>query len=77
MLDVAVHPWAPTLREILARDFSKTEAEEFERIFRPIVEKSEAEQKELVVYLTAEKHQPPPVIFQGDLSGKLAPAGEH
>jgi hypothetical protein len=56
MLDVAVHPWAPTLREILARDFSTQEAAEFERIFRPIVEKSRAEQKQIVAYLTAEKN---------------------
>ena len=55
MLEVAVHPWAPTLREILARDFSQAEAAEFERIFRPIVEKSQAEQKQLVAYLTADK----------------------
>ncbi len=55
MLDVAVHPWAPTLREILAREFSKDEAADFERIFRPIVEKSQAEQKQIVAYLTADK----------------------
>jgi arsenite methyltransferase len=55
MLEVAVHPWAPTLREILARDFSKQEAAEFERIFRPIVEQSQAEQKQIVAYLTADK----------------------
>ena len=55
MLDVAVHPWAPTLREILARDFSPQEAQDFERILRPVVEKSEAEQRELVAYLTAKK----------------------
>lgn len=55
MLDVAVHPLAPTLREILARDFSADEAREFERIFRPIVEKSQAEQKQIVAYLTADK----------------------
>jgi ubiquinone/menaquinone biosynthesis C-methylase UbiE len=55
MLDVAVHPCAPTLREILAREFSPPEAADFERIFRPIVEKSQAEQKQLVAYLTADK----------------------
>jgi arsenite methyltransferase len=57
MLDVAVHPWAPTLREILAREFSGDEARQFEEIFRPIVEKSQAEQKQIVAYLTADRNR--------------------
>jgi ubiquinone/menaquinone biosynthesis C-methylase UbiE len=54
-LDVANHPWAPTLREILATRFSAQEATLFEKTLRPIVESGQAEQKETTVYLTAEK----------------------
>jgi arsenite methyltransferase len=54
-LDVANHPWAPTLREVLAKSFSSEEAEMFEKTLRPIVETGQSEQKQLVAYLTAEK----------------------
>jgi arsenite methyltransferase len=54
-LDVANHPWAPTLREVLAKSFSHEEAQNFEKTLRPIVEAGQSEQKQLVVYLTAEK----------------------
>ena len=54
-LDVANHPWAPTLREVLARSFSREESELFEKTLRPIVEAGQSEQKQLVAYLIAEK----------------------
>lgn len=54
-LDVANHPSAPTLREILATRFTREEAEEFTQLVRPSVETGQAEQKELTVYLTAQK----------------------
>lgn len=54
-LDVARHPWAPTLREILVRDFSAEERQRFERAQRPAVESGRWEQREVSVYLTAEK----------------------
>jgi ubiquinone/menaquinone biosynthesis C-methylase UbiE len=54
-LDVANHPWAPTLREILRDQFSKEEAERFEQTLRPVVEAGQSVQKQLTVYLTADK----------------------
>jgi ubiquinone/menaquinone biosynthesis C-methylase UbiE len=54
-LDVANHPWAPTLREVLAKSFSPDEAQAFENTLRPIVEAGQSEQKQLVTYITAEK----------------------
>jgi len=54
-LDTATHPLAPTLREILDEQFSMDEKIEFERTLRPVVEKGQARQKEVVAYLTAEK----------------------
>jgi ubiquinone/menaquinone biosynthesis C-methylase UbiE len=54
-LDVATHPWAPTLREILAQKFSSEEAQAFEQACRPVVENSQSVQKEITAYLTADK----------------------
>ncbi|HWB54947.1 MAG TPA: methyltransferase domain-containing protein [Tepidisphaeraceae bacterium] len=54
-LDVANHPWAPTLREILAERFSKEEAEVFTRTLKPVVENGQSVQKQLTVYITADK----------------------
>jgi len=54
-LDVANHPAAPTLREILATRFSLDEAKQFTQLVRPSVEAGQSEQKELTVYLTATK----------------------
>ncbi|HEX4055037.1 MAG TPA: methyltransferase domain-containing protein [Tepidisphaeraceae bacterium] len=54
-LDVARHPWAPTLREILDRDFSAEERRQFERMMRPAMESGSWEQREVSAYLTAAK----------------------
>ena len=53
-LDVANHPWSPTLREILSQRFSRDEAVLFERTLRPVVEAGQSVQKELTAYLTAD-----------------------
>lgn len=54
-LDVASHPAALTLREVLATSFSPSEAVTFEKTLRPIVEAGQSEQKQLVAYITADK----------------------
>jgi hypothetical protein len=36
-LDVAPHPWAPPLREIVAQRFSQEERRLFERVLRPLM----------------------------------------
>jgi SAM-dependent methyltransferase len=54
-LNVANHPAAPTLREVLQKSFSPSEAEMFERTLRPIVESGQSEQRQLVAYITADK----------------------
>lgn len=54
-LDVASHPWAPTLREIMERSFSAEERARFERLLRPVMESGQSEQKQLNAFITAEK----------------------
>ena len=54
-LDVARHPWAPTLREILTRDFSAEERQFFERTLRPAMESGTWEQREINAFLTADR----------------------
>ncbi len=56
-LDVARHPAAPTLREILSR-FSTGEKKLFEQTLRPGIESGDSEQREVSIYLTAENPQP-------------------
>jgi len=53
-LDIAPHPWAPTLREILA-SFSVEERMLFERGFRPMIESGQSLVHDAMAYLTAEK----------------------
>jgi arsenite methyltransferase len=54
-LDVSLHPWAPTLREILAERFSPQERLLFERVLRPAVESGKSIVVDRIAYLTAEK----------------------
>jgi arsenite methyltransferase len=54
-LDVARHPWAPTLREILTRDFSAEERQLFEQTLRPTMESGTWEQREINACLTADR----------------------
>jgi len=54
-LDSSPHPWAPSLRRILAERFSTEERELFETIFRPRVEARQFVTADRVAYLTARK----------------------
>lgn len=54
-LDTAPHPLAPTLREILTRDFTGDEGARFERIMRPIVESGNAVTTDRIAYVSATK----------------------
>jgi arsenite methyltransferase len=62
-LDVARHPGAPTLREILASHFSPEEKNLFEQTLRPSIESGDSEQREVSIYLTAENPRPQLQIF--------------
>lgn len=49
------HPWAPTLRQILAEQFSSDERQFFERILRPTVESGKNVTSDRSMYLQAQK----------------------
>lgn len=52
---VSPHPWAPTLKQILAERFTAEESEFFERMVRPTVESGKNMTTDRVVYLQAQK----------------------
>jgi ubiquinone/menaquinone biosynthesis C-methylase UbiE len=54
-LSVSPHPWAPSLRQILAEKFTAEERTLFERLMRPQVESSTWTYTGVVAYLTAQK----------------------
>lgn len=54
-LDIAPHPWAPTLREILAGRFSTEERQFVERVLRPTIESGGSVVIDRIAYLTAQK----------------------
>jgi arsenite methyltransferase len=49
------HPWAPTLEQILAEQFSPDERQFFERILRPTVESGKNVTADRAMYLQAQK----------------------
>jgi ubiquinone/menaquinone biosynthesis C-methylase UbiE len=49
------HPWAPSLKQILAERFSAEDAAFFERTIRPTVESGESMTTDRVIYLQAQK----------------------
>jgi ubiquinone/menaquinone biosynthesis C-methylase UbiE len=49
------HPWAPTLKQILAERFTSEEAQFFESIVRPTVESGKNTNTTRVIYLQAER----------------------
>jgi arsenite methyltransferase len=49
------HPWAPSLKEILAQQFSSDERRSFEQMMRPLVESGTAPATSRTLYLCAEK----------------------
>lgn len=54
-LDIAPHPAAPTLREILAERFAAEERSFFERVLRPTIESGGSVVIDRIAYLAAEK----------------------
>ena len=54
-IECSPHPLAPTLGEILQKDFSAEERQYFEQAMRPILEQGELDGVERMVYLTAVK----------------------
>ena len=58
-LDISPHPWAPTLREVMAERFSPAERELLERVMRPLVESGRGISSEATAYLSAEKPAEP------------------
>ncbi|HEV2701924.1 MAG TPA: class I SAM-dependent methyltransferase [Steroidobacteraceae bacterium] len=52
------HPWAPSLRDIFALQFSPQEQQYFEQIMRPLVESGQASSTSRTVYIAAEKPLP-------------------
>ena len=52
---VALHPWAPTLQEVLTEQFSPQERQLFERILRPRIESGQYLLTDRIAYLTATK----------------------
>lgn len=54
-IDCAIHPMAPTLREILATQFSAAERELFERVTRQNLVSGSVDSIDRMVYLTADK----------------------
>jgi ubiquinone/menaquinone biosynthesis C-methylase UbiE len=57
-LGISPHPWAPTLRQILAEQFSTEERQLFEQIVRPIVESGKNMSTERAAYIVAKKAAP-------------------
>jgi ubiquinone/menaquinone biosynthesis C-methylase UbiE len=54
-IDLAPRPHTPTLREILASDFSTEERRQFEDGLRPLVESGQVFERDAIAYLTAVK----------------------
>jgi ubiquinone/menaquinone biosynthesis C-methylase UbiE len=54
-IDIAPHPWAPTLREIIEQQFTSDERMLFESAMRPIIESGRYNNNELMAYITATK----------------------
>jgi ubiquinone/menaquinone biosynthesis C-methylase UbiE len=54
-LDTSPHPWAPSLRRILAEQFTPEEYAYFEKILRPTVESGKTISTERVAYMQAAK----------------------
>jgi ubiquinone/menaquinone biosynthesis C-methylase UbiE len=54
-LDIAPHPAAPTLREILAERFAAEDRSFFERVLRPTIESGGSVVIDRIAYLAAEK----------------------
>jgi len=54
-IGISPHPWAPSLRQILAEKFTAADRELLERMVRPIVESGNNIVTERVVYMSAEK----------------------
>ena len=58
-LDTSPHPWAPSLRRILAEQFTPEERTFFEKILRPTVESGNTLSIDRVAYMQAAKPQQP------------------
>jgi arsenite methyltransferase len=54
-INCSPHPWAPSLDDILTKQFSQEERDYFENIIRPGVEAGETVNTERMVYITADK----------------------
>lgn len=54
-LESSPHPLAPSVKQILATQFSPEERRLFEQVFRPAIEDEQATGVERMVYLTANK----------------------
>jgi arsenite methyltransferase len=54
-LDTSPHPWAPSLRSVLTKQFSQKEQDLFEATMRPIVEAGKSFTVDRMAYLTATK----------------------
>ena len=52
-IEISPHPLAPSLREILAADFTPEEAKRFEAVLRPSVESGGESERDAIAYLTA------------------------
>lgn len=55
LLGSSPHPWAPTLRVILSEHFSSAERQEFEKLFRPLVESRQFLTFNRFAYLTGRR----------------------
>jgi SAM-dependent methyltransferase len=49
------HPWAPSLRSLLAQQFSPAEAALMEQVLRPVIESGQAMTTDAIAYLRARK----------------------
>ncbi|MDB5325415.1 MAG: ubiE/COQ5 methyltransferase family protein [Phycisphaerales bacterium] len=54
-LSTSPHPWAPTAREVLEKQFTAKEREYFENVKRPMFEQGRSQAKDVFAYLTATK----------------------
>lgn len=54
-LALSPHPWAPSLGQVMAEQFSAAERDCFEQVMRPAVEAGETGSVERVLYLSARK----------------------
>jgi len=57
-LDIAPHPWSPTLRQVLSDRFSEPERQLFTQVMRPMIESGNHTTTETLAYLSADKPSP-------------------